>query len=95
LKETLENESATSLRVASDAISDIGSVRYDAASLVEWNATHQLTQERTVVKLPRVMIGQDWLRQFATDKPAPLADHVRELLGGTCSIFQRMNESRT
>ncbi|MDZ7617918.1 MAG: Cache 3/Cache 2 fusion domain-containing protein, partial [Patescibacteria group bacterium] len=59
---------------------------------VSWDAVNQFTGSRTTVALPRMLAGGTWLgKNDATDTPSPIVDEVRDLVGGTCTVFQRMN----
>jgi methyl-accepting chemotaxis protein len=59
-----------------------------------WTATNQFTQAKREVTLPRVAVRGEWLRQNADQKaPTPLVDDIRAVLGGTITVFQRMNDA--
>jgi methyl-accepting chemotaxis protein len=59
---------------------------------VSWTAKNQVTSEVSTVALPRVQIGGTWLGQNAdVATPTPVVDQVQALVGGTATIFQRMN----
>jgi methyl-accepting chemotaxis protein len=59
---------------------------------VPWDAKNQVTSEVTPVALPRVMVGDQWLGQNAdVAQPTPVVDQVQALVGGTATVFQRMN----
>ena len=61
---------------------------------VQWDARNQVTSEVTPVALPRVLVGEDWLGQNAdVAQPTPLVDQVQSLVGGTATVFQRMNDA--
>ncbi len=61
---------------------------------VSWSAVNQLTKTASTVDLPRLMAGETWLGQNAEiATPSPVVDEVRDLIGGTATIFQRMNDS--
>ncbi|MGY2079452.1 methyl-accepting chemotaxis protein [Modestobacter sp. SYSU DS0657] len=60
--------------------------------MVAWDAKNQVTNEVTPVALPRVEIGGQWLGQNAdVNVPTPVVDQVQALVGGTATIFQRIN----
>ncbi|MEJ5252233.1 MAG: Cache 3/Cache 2 fusion domain-containing protein [Chthonomonadetes bacterium] len=64
-----------------------------ASEMVTWNAVNQFSQQSQTISLPKVLIGGAWLgQQRDPNAPVPLVDKVRSLVGGTCTIFQRMNE---
>lgn len=57
-----------------------------------WNAVNQFTMQSKAVRLPKIMVGKKWLGQ--NNKlvvETPVVDTVKHLVGGTATIFQRMN----
>lgn len=59
---------------------------------VPWEAVNQLTREIRKVELPRLTAGGVWLGQNRSLAVAtPIVDEVKNLVGATCTIFQRMN----
>ena len=63
-----------------------------APQTVTWQATNQLTQAVTTVTLPRVTVGGVWLGQNReVGVPTPVVDDIRGMVGGTVTLFQRMN----
>ncbi|MCZ2824782.1 MULTISPECIES: methyl-accepting chemotaxis protein [unclassified Modestobacter] len=59
---------------------------------VAWDAKNQVTGEVVPVALPRVEVGGTWLGKNAdVAAPTPVVDQVQELVGGTATVFQRMN----
>jgi methyl-accepting chemotaxis protein len=63
-----------------------------ARSTVTWDAKNQVTGEVTQVALPRVQVGGQWLGQNAdVGTPTPVVDQIEHLVGGTATVFQRMN----
>jgi methyl-accepting chemotaxis protein len=59
-----------------------------------WTATNQLSQAKRSVTLPRVTVGGEWLGQNTDLKRAtPFVDDVVSLLGGTVTVFQRLNDA--
>jgi len=60
--------------------------------LVEWTATNQLTQKSDQVLLPRLVVGDHWLGQNTDfSQETPVVDEIDAMVGGTATIFQRMN----
>ncbi len=69
-----------------------GPATFDAEH-VTWQAVNQYTEETTTVELPRMSVGTTWLGQNRSQRtPSPVVDEVCELVGGTATIFQRMND---
>jgi len=61
---------------------------------VTWDAENQVTSEVTTVALPRAQIGDQWLGKNAdVATPTPVVDQVEGLVGGTATIFQRINDA--
>ncbi len=68
-------------------------VEDDSAPPVTWVAVNQCNQERQEIVLPRLMAGDHWFApNYDPDVESPLVDGVTELVGGSVTIFQRMNE---
>ena len=70
--------------------------RYGTVKLMEeevtWAAINQYTKEAQNVRLPKMSFGGKWLGQNKDlAVPTPIVDDVKSLVGGTCTIFQRMN----
>lgn len=60
---------------------------------VTWQAVDQYTRIAQRITLPRLCAGDIWLEQNDTfDRETPIIDTVQSLVGGTATIFQRMNE---
>lgn len=61
---------------------------------VVWDAVNQITKQTQRVVLPKLTTGGVWLGQNRNPaKPTPIVDEVKQLVGITCTIFQRMNEN--
>lgn len=82
-----------SLEVARKVMKDEGAISFKKET-VSWNAVNQYTKQKKTVQLPKMIVGDRWLEQnFKINKESPLVDEVQRIAGGTCTIFQRMNES--
>ena len=80
------------LNVARDSLASLGGIAFDGDT-VSWQAVNQFTKQSQEVSLPRMMVGETWLGQNTRDDVAtPIVDKVQTLVGGTVTIFQRMNE---
>jgi len=74
-------------------LNDQGGFRLETET-AEWNAVNQLTQQTTPVRLPKALLGTQWLGpNTAMNRPAPVADTITAMTGDFCTIFQRMNEA--
>lgn len=81
------------LNVARYVLHDTGAVN-ESSETVSWNAVDQLTGTSTTIALPKMTVGGTWLGQNkSTSVSSPVVDSVKELVGGTCTIFQRMNSN--
>ncbi len=59
-----------------------------------WTAMNQFTKEQNTVELPLLRLGETVLQPNDDfDKPTPVVDDVQKLVGGTCTIFQKMNDT--
>jgi methyl-accepting chemotaxis protein len=79
------------LVVAREALEKKGKVR-TGTGVLRWEATNQFTGKTETIVLPRFVAGGTWLpKNVNPDTPTPIVDDVKRLVGGTCTIFQRMN----
>ncbi|MEW4451652.1 methyl-accepting chemotaxis protein [Bremerella sp. JC817] len=61
---------------------------------VEWTCKNQFTGETQATELPTMTIDGQSLGQVRNlDQHVPFVDEVAKWSGGTCTIFQRLNES--
>ncbi|QDU70260.1 methyl-accepting chemotaxis protein [Mucisphaera calidilacus] len=59
-----------------------------------WDIVNQFTKAGSTVELPRLSVGDTWLGKISSlEASAPLVDEVKALVGGTCTVFQRVNEA--
>ena len=91
--ETLTSKLTSNLRVAKDLLAQAGGVSA-AQDTVDWQATNQFTKQQQQITLPKLMVGTEWLGKNDDPKvKSPLVDRTNELVGDTCTVFQRMNEA--
>ena len=63
-----------------------------ADETVTWQAVDQYSKQVQSVKLPKMQLGQEWLGQISDpNQTTPLVDQVKDVAGGTATIFQRIN----
>ncbi len=80
------------LNVARKTLGDAGPIELSDET-VSWQAVNQYTRATVATALPKMHLGQTWLGQIDdATQPAPFVDEVQDLVGGTCTVFQRMNE---
>jgi len=90
---------AANLKVTGDTIKKAGGISVSKEN-IKWTAVNQLTKETVETEIPKLLIGGTWLDQtgawlgqnYESEKPSPIVDDVVKLVGGTCTIFQKMNE---
>ncbi len=90
--QVLQKDVVRGLNVTRSVMDRTGAVNFDTQT-VAWKAVNQYTKDATQVQLPRMLVGDTWLgqnRQAGT--PSPVVDEVRDLIGGTATVFQRMNK---
>ncbi len=81
------------LEVARHVLQEHGSLAFDSET-ANWTTVNQYTKKPTQLALSKMTVGGKWLGQnsdLAT--PSPVVDEVKALVGGTCTIFQRINDA--
>ncbi len=92
-QDAVEQKVVSDLNVARDVLRRMGAVSF-SEERVGWEVVNQYTKMSREQSLPRMMVGERWLGQnFSPDRPSLLVDEVQDLVGGTCTVFQRMNEA--
>ena len=81
------------LNVARNCLTSYGKVK-QSKEQVDWAAINQFSKKQTRVSLPKLTVGNSWLGQnHQLDAFTPIVDDTKKLVGGTCTIFQRMNDN--
>ena len=89
--QVLQQNVDNGLKVTRAVMNGHGEVEFDETP-VTWDAVNQFSKASVRVELPRMLVGGHWLGQNRTvDAPTPIVDEVRDQIGGTATIFQRMN----
>jgi methyl-accepting chemotaxis protein len=92
--EVLQEMVGQDLNVARRVLRDAGGLALDFSETATWQAVNQYTKEKIAIDLPHMSLGGEWLGQNADPGiPTPLVDEVKLLVGGTCTVFQRINEA--
>ncbi|MBF0203126.1 MAG: Cache 3/Cache 2 fusion domain-containing protein [Desulfamplus sp.] len=82
------------LKLSQYILDQTGKVNLLHDKTVSWNAINQFTKQATIVELPIMTVGGNWLEQNRDMKRYSLiVDKTRELSIETCTIFQRMNKA--
>jgi len=92
-QELLQEKVRADLRVAQHVLDQAGPVTFSDET-VPWEASNQYTKQTQTLELPKLLIGDAWVGQIRDlSQSAPVVDRVKDLVGGTCTIFQRMNDA--
>lgn len=90
--EAVQAQVDANLNVVRHLLKQSGGLRL-AEESVAWRAENQFDKQTLELDLPKLLIGGQWLGNSADIQTAvPLVDQAVELVGGTVTLFQRMNE---
>ncbi len=93
LQEATQKKVLHDLNVARETLNQAGTVSL-LEETVEWDAVNQFSKKTEKITLNKMAVGNQWLeKNHDFSKPSPVVDKVKSLVGGTCTIFQRMNEA--
>ncbi|HYK88345.1 MAG TPA: methyl-accepting chemotaxis protein [Acidobacteriota bacterium] len=88
----IQQEVVSNLKVAEKIVKSAGTPRLSSEK-VEWHAVNQYTDSVTAATLPKLTLGGTWIAPNSNPAiPSPVVDEVRGLVGGACTIFQKLNE---
>ena len=91
--DSIQQKVSYDLNVARYVLTHLGEIHLSDET-VAWDAINQYNKKAVKISLPKMMIGNQWLGQNqAFDKKTPVVDMIKELVGGTATIFQRMDTS--
>ena len=89
----VQEQVVSGITIADKLLKDTGEISF-SSEMVESMATNQYTKETRNVKLPQMMAGSTWLgKNTELNRISPIVDGVRTVTGGTCTIFQKMNDA--
>ena len=89
--EAVQQQVNYNLNVARHVLDITGEVMLSDETIT-WNAANQYTAQTTPVRLPRMFVGDEWLGQNTSlEIRTPVVDETVALVGGTATIFQRIN----
>lgn len=80
------------IKVAREMMGRMGKVSLDSQKFTV-EATNQFTNQKSQQSIRMMLIGDSYVtinRDFSV--PSPLVDEIGKMVGGTCTIFQRMND---
>ncbi len=93
-QESIKKKLVSNLAVAHDMLERSGGVKFADKDRVSWNATNQFTKQTQKLELPKMLVGTEWLGQnYDSKTTSPVVDKVKSMVGDTCTVFQRMNET--
>jgi methyl-accepting chemotaxis protein len=83
---------SSGIAISNNLIDQMGGYNI-SSNYLTWDAINQFTKKATKIALPEMRVGVTPLGQnFTFDQKTPLVDEVQSMVGGTVTIFQRMNE---
>ena len=90
--EAVQQQVDYNLNVARHVLANAGGVSLSQDS-VAWQAVNQYTREVVTLRLPKLLVGGEWLGQNKNQAiESVVVDEVSQLVGETATIFQRINE---
>jgi PAS domain S-box-containing protein len=90
-QEALQQTVNRNLQVARHIVKSHGSVNFREPN-VKWQVRNQYDGSQQEISLPRLYIGSIWPGQNEDfGHPTPVVDDIQNLVGGTVTLFQRMN----
>lgn len=90
--ELLIQNISDNLNVARDTLERFGGISV-SGTRINWEAENQLTGIKSLLDLPAITVGGVPARPVSDPaQPQLVVDHVKSLVGGTATIFQRMDE---
>ena len=93
-QELLQQKVQSDLHLARSYMDRLGEVTLDEEETVTWQAVNQYTKQSRNLALPKMNLGEEWLGQYSTMAERSLVvDDVRDAVGGTATIFQRMSDA--
>ncbi len=90
----VQDKVSADLNVSRDVLNNAGGATISTEETVTWDTVNQYTKEVTTVELPKMLVGGQWLGQNSSfSVETPVVDKTKDMVGGTCTIFQRLNEA--
>jgi len=92
-QELMQQYLQSNMNSAASHLRKAGQVKADQGKQQEWAAVNQFTKQASPVQLPLLSIGGTAIQQNRdTAVATPVIDEIVTMLGGTCTLFQVMNE---
>lgn len=81
----------SALNVAVDQVEREGGITIGSKE-VEWEVTNQYTRQKKKIRLPEILVGSTVVeKKFLFSERQNVVDAAKDLVGGTVTIFQRIN----
>jgi methyl-accepting chemotaxis protein len=88
----LEKKIRVDMKIANHLFNTMGQASL-AGEKTTWMAVNQFDHSDFKIDLQKLMLGKTWLGQnLDLGTESVFVDQVKNLVGGTCTIFQRMND---
>lgn len=89
----VQRESLNGVNVALNLLMSKGRV-YLSSETDSWDARNQFSGQTQRISLPKMMFGDIYLGHVSDAKSVvPIVDELTSIIGGTCTVFQKMNDS--
>ena len=86
----LQQQVANNLLVAHFVLKQYGEI-YNSEGEILWDSVNQFSGETQQIPLPLFFAGNTWLGQITdASLETPVVDEIRDLVGGSVTIFQRI-----
>lgn len=90
--QVLQKNVDSGLNVTKAVIGQLGQISFSEENTT-WEAVNQYSKNRVNLELPKMLVGGTWLGQNSSPaSKTAVVDEVQNQVGGTATIFQRMND---
>ena len=94
INELVQQKVTYDLNVARAMMNRKGVVALSNTEFAEWDAINQFSKKATNIRLPKMMVGGEWLGRNRDPKVnTPVVDETKRLVGGTCTVFQCFDQA--
>ena len=88
----LSDQIVSSINVAETVMDHIGKLTL-ATEHETWQTVNQYTKDKANVDIPKMMVGDTWFgKNSSMSEVSPVVDKVQDLVAGTCTVFQKIND---
>jgi hypothetical protein len=90
--EAIQKKLLSDASLAREVLENLGPVKFESRTAVDWEAKNQMTQQVSKISLPLMLAGNTALSPNKSfGEMSPVVDKVKKASGSFCTIFQRMN----